>query len=239
MAVLTIQKSFTFGSSSLLLPVTDKNAVQKVYAFCRKADDLADEKQSLAELSEMKENLVKSLSGKNTRDETVNQFSEVVKERGLDEKYAFELLEGLHKDLLTHEYQTFYDLEKHCYAVASTVGLLLLPILSDQKPNEEAIALGKAMQLTNILRDVAIDLKKYRVYLPQDELELFNADASKFSPEFKQLMRFQIERARSYYAKALPGIMKLKPSARPAVSHAIHTYAKILDEIETRGYKVI
>ena len=234
---LSIEKSFTFHSSSLLLPEEEKQAVSRVYAFCRKADDVADgnssTKEKLEMLSEMKKNLQKALEGRKAGDEAVNRFASTALEKGLDAKYAFELLEGLETDCVTKEYASFAELERHCHAVASTVGLLLLPLLSDEKPEKEAIALGKAMQLTNILRDIGEDLKRGRIYLPQDELSAFNASLDgRVNPEFVALMRFQIERARLFYAKALPGVCKLKPSCRAGVAGAITSYSKIFDGIE-------
>jgi phytoene synthase len=188
--------------------------------------------EKLRVLDGLKKSLCNSLEGDETSDEDVNRFASTALENGLKPRHAFDLLEGLEKDCVTASYASFKELEKHCYAVASTVGLLLLPLLSDENPEEEAVALGKAMQLTNILRDVEEDFELGRVYLPQDEIRFFAVDLNeRHSRGFAELIRFEKERAFSFYEKASHGPEKLKPSCRPAVASAIKTYSSILSGI--------
>ena len=146
-------------------------------------------------------------------------------------------------------YSTWQELHQYCYRVASTVGLLSMPIIG-QAPGVSfedavpyAIDLGIALQLTNILRDIGEDLERGRVYLPEEDLQRFGLTANDllkrvYDQRFIDLMRFEIQRARDLFAHALPGIALLNPQARPAVGAAALLYAAILDEIEQLDYRV-
>jgi len=163
-----------------------------------------------------------------------------------------EMIEGMVMDVPGHakgktRYQTFDELYLYCYRVAGTVGLMMLPILgtADGITQEEAkvpaVALGIALQLTNILRDVGEDLKRGRIYLPQDELKKFGiTEEDLFSlqvtDKYKKFMKFQIARAREYYVEASNGIPLLAPDARFAVQASQDLYGRILDKIEENGY---
>merc|ERR1719265_1812647 len=125
--------------------------------------------------------------------------------------------------------------------------MMMLPILgiADGSTAEEAkapaTALGIALQLTNILRDVGEDLKRGRIYLPLDEIKQFGLTeedlfAGKVTEKYKSFMKFQIARARDYYAKAARGIRTLSPDARFAVRASLDLYGRILDKIEDNGY---
>jgi 15-cis-phytoene synthase len=129
--------------------------------------------------------------------------------------------------------------------VASTVGVLVTPILGalDGRAEGEAIALGHAMQMTNILRDVGEDARLNRIYLPLDDMQRFGyGEDDLFSgtvdTRFVALMRFQIERTRDLYRTAEPGIARLEPESRYAVRLALHLYRGILAAIEANGYDV-
>ena len=152
-------------------------------------------------------------------------------------------------DIQPRVYPTWEDLEKYCYHVASTVGLLSIPIIglregvSFEQAAPYAVQLGIALQLTNILRDVGEDARRGQVYLPEADLERFNltrADilAGVQNERFNALMKFEIERARKLYQEALPGIAMLSPSGQLAVGAAALLYRAILDEIEAIRYCV-
>jgi phytoene synthase len=148
-------------------------------------------------------------------------------------------------DLETSEYQTWEELRLYCYRVASVVGLLLLPVLGsrDERAAEYAIELGIAMQLTNILRDVGEDARMGRIYIPSEDFARFGYDpdrlrAGVIDADFRALMQFEIDRARSYYDSAQRGIALLHRSARPAILAAALLYSRILHRIEVNGYDV-
>ncbi len=148
-------------------------------------------------------------------------------------------------DTTIKRYQTFEELYVYCYRVASTVGLMSSEILgySEKIALEYAEALGIAMQLTNILRDIKEDAAMNRIYLPQEDLKKFDVSedqifANGFDKNFENLMKFQIERARDFYRKGEQGIPFLEKDSRLTVLLASRIYGKILDEIEKQNYDV-
>lgn len=156
-----------------------------------------------------------------------------------------ELMKGVLQDTHTNRYETFDELYVYCYRVASTVGLMASEIFGYDKPEtlEYAEALGIAMQLTNILRDVKEDAAMNRIYLPQEDLRRFGVSERQiFTGErdenFVALIKFQIERARHYYRKSYTGIPLLRKDARFTVLLALRLYGKILDEIEKHDYNI-
>ena len=156
-----------------------------------------------------------------------------------------QLLDGVERDLVQRRYNTFEDLSVYCYNVASTVGLMSMHItgfsLRDAIPY--AIKLGVALQLTNILRDIGEDWAAGRLYLPLEELSLFQLSeddlaAKTVDDRWRAFMRFQIARARRLYAEAMPGIAFLHPDGRFAVAAAATLYQGILNDIELHDFSV-
>ena len=144
-------------------------------------------------------------------------------------------------------YQNFEELYLYCYRVAGTVGIMTLPILgvaagyTEEQAAKPAEALGIALQLTNILRDVGEDLERGRIYLPLDEIAQFGMTeddlfACEVTPKWVEFMQFQIARARHYYDQAREGIPMLAPEGRLAVQASLDLYSKILNKIEANQY---
>ena len=163
----------------------------------------------------------------------------------IPQRYAEQLIEGVARDMVQNRYQTFEELTTYCYGVASTVGLMSMHIIGYK--NEEAvryaIKLGVALQLTNILRDVAEDWQRGRFYLPLDELKQFglseaDVDAGIVDDRWRDFMKFQIARARQIYEEAWPGIQMLDPGGRFAIAAAATFYRAILEDIENHDYDV-
>jgi phytoene synthase len=159
--------------------------------------------------------------------------------------YASQLIDGVARDLEQTRYATFDDLAVYCYGVASTVGLMSMHILGyeSEEATPYAIKLGVALQLTNILRDVAEDWRRGRLYLPLDELAAFGLSEndiaqSQVNERWRSFMRFQIERTRRLYAEAEPGIALLHRDGRFSTAAAAGLYASILDKIEQQDYDV-
>jgi phytoene synthase len=157
---------------------------------------------------------------------------------------ALSLLRGARNDVTIRRYETYEELLEYCYLVASTVGLLTCPILGHEpEAPQYGIALGRAMQMTNILRDVGEDARAGRIYLPAEDLRRFDYSESRLlagtiDDNFIALMKFQIARVRRMYEEAAPGIELLSPSSRYTVRLALSLYRRILDEIERNGYDV-
>jgi len=243
--------SKTFFFATGLLPAAPRQAIRALYGFCRATDDLVDTsepgKAGIEELERWR-NLV-NLNPEKQTNPILYTWAQVRSAYPIDRHYERELIDGIAQDICFEPYQTWGELKNYCYAVASTVGLLSIPIIglakgaTFQRAAPYAIQLGIALQLTNILRDVGEDARRGRVYFPQEDLESFGLSlqdiANQVSDErFKGLMRFEIARARRIYAEALPGIQLLSPSARPAVGAAALLYRAILDEIEAIDYQV-
>jgi phytoene synthase len=156
-------------------------------------------------------------------------------------------LHSMAMDLHTDGYRTYQDLLVYMEGSAAVIGTMMAPILESADPPaaaEHARQLGLAFQLTNFIRDVAEDLERGRVYLPAEDLERFGvgrADlaAAQASPAVAELLAFEVERARSHYRAAEPGIELLAPSSRPCIRVAFDLYGGILDEVERAGYQVL
>jgi len=157
-----------------------------------------------------------------------------------------DLISGMEMDLTKDRYATFEELDLYCYRVAGVVGLMLTPVLgcSDPRAASHAADLGRAMQLTNILRDVNEDLERGRVYLPSEELKAFGLTEEdlrrgQVDERWRDFMRFQIRRARAYYARAAAGVQYLNGLGSQRMVRLMGgIYGDILRVIEARGYDV-
>lgn len=245
---LTRENSKTFHLATGLLPADARHAIRALYAFCRSTDDLVD--KDGATLADVEAWRAQVALPADVQGERALQGWAFIRERyGINRRYEAELIDGVALDLSKNRYANWMELERYCYLVASTVGLLSMPIigLADGASFEEAaplaIKLGVALQLTNILRDVGEDVGRGRVYLPQTDLARFGLTEDDilnrvYDERFIELMKFEIRRARDLYHRALPGITLLSPAARPAVGAASLLYRAILNEIEALNYNV-
>jgi len=145
-------------------------------------------------------------------------------------------------DLTTSTYQTWEDLRDYMEGSAAVIGEMMLPVLEpiSDAAKSPARSLGLAFQLTNFLRDVNEDLDRGRVYLPQDDLRLFEVDLERrqLSPQWRAFLAYEIQRNRALYSFADTGIAMLPPRSARCVGTARVLYAQILDEIERNGYDV-
>jgi phytoene synthase len=242
------QHSKTFYFATTFLPTPQRRAIRALYAFCRASDDLVDCENTQVEDFERWQSEV-ALPAHQQINPLIASWAHVREQYAIDRRYEQDLLEGMRTDLQFKPYANWDELEAYCYRVASTVGLLSMPVIgltpgvSLEMAAPAAIKLGIALQLTNILRDVGEDSRRGRIYLPIEDLARFNLTLRDiqnqvFDQRFVNLMRFEIERARSLYREALPGIALLNPKARLAVAAAALLYRRILVEIELIGYQV-
>ncbi|MDD9948863.1 MAG: squalene/phytoene synthase family protein [candidate division Zixibacteria bacterium] len=172
-------------------------------------------------------------------------FSDTVRRFDIPRAYFDAIIDGAEMDLTVTRYATFADLYQYCYRVASAVGLVCIRIFGYQGEEAERYAesCGIAFQLTNILRDIREDAGMGRVYLPQEDLDAFgypeeNLRNGLFNDPFRRLMGFQVERARSFYDKALPLLPLVQPSSRACLATMIGIYRACLEEIPRRQYDV-
>ena len=245
---ITRAHSKTFYLSSLFLSPAQRRAVWAVYAFCRTADDIVDRiapaHERLDAIDAWERKLVAAHDGR-ASDAIFVAFADAAHRFDIPLQPALDLLRGARMDVTIRRYATFDDLSEYCYLVASTVGLLVMPILGtlSSEAARYGVALGRAMQMTNILRDVGEDAHMGRIYLPAEDLERFGCSESAIltgavDERFVALMRFEIARVRAMYAEAEPGIALLAPESRYTVRLALSLYRGILDRIEANGYDV-
>jgi phytoene synthase len=240
---ITAQHSRSFSLASMFLPADKRRAIRALYAFCRVTDDIVDCHgcDAVNELTHWRQQSL-ALNPPHT-DRVAVAWADARTRYRIPVRYAEQLIDGVARDLTQSRYQTFDDLAAYAYGVASTVGLMSMHIIGFSGPEAipYAIKLGVALQLTNILRDVAEDWRAGRVYLPADELAAFDlseADlaAGRIDDRWRSFMRFQIQRNRRLYAEAWPGIALLNKDGRFAVAAAATLYRAILDDIEAHDY---
>jgi phytoene synthase len=217
-----------------------------LYAFMRVTDDLADEpgdnQAKRRALTVWRERLDCALEGRYSHP-LHPALHDTVRRYGIPPRYLHEVIDGVTTDLQPVRFATFDDLYPYCYRVASAVGLACIHIwgFTDEKAREYAEAAGIAFQLTNILRDLGEDLANGRVYLPQDDLVRFDCPPETWRQRgvnFRRMMIFQAERARSYYRKAEALAPLLTPSGRAVFQVMTRIYRGLLEEIERRDYDV-
>jgi phytoene synthase len=244
-AVVTKVGSRTFYLAANLLPQNKRRAVHALYAFCRTTDDLVDEAGAAAESREAFANWRRRLLCPRANDPIPLAWADTQARYGIPRGYAEQLINGIARDLVQTRYSTFTDLAEYCYGVASTVGLMVMHIIGFQASSAlpYAIKLGVALQLTNILRDVGEDWRAGRLYLPLDELAAFglteaDVSAGHVDDRWRAFMHFQIDRIRTLYREAEPGLAFLAPDGRLAIGAAATLYRAIVDDIEAHDCDV-
>lgn len=242
---ITAHHSRTFYFASGLLPAEKRAAMRCLYAFCRTTDDIVDQpgEDPRAQLADWEQRAV--AAAPDTSHPVLVAWHDLRCRYGIPTLFARQLVQAARWDLDHRRYAAFDELVRYCYGVASTVGLMSMTIIGYSGPEAVpyAIQQGIALQMTNILRDVVEDWRRGRVYLPQEELAAFGlteADiaAGEVTQRWRDFMRFEIERNRTLYAEAWPGIAMLHPDGRLAVAAAAGLYAAILDDIEAHDYDV-
>lgn len=253
---MTRHHAKTFYFASHVLPAQKQSDAYSVYAFCRYVDDQIDlapdepaRLRALADLSHLlhtaylpegdAESLEKSLPW-------LGAFRETIRRRAIPANYFEDLVKGVEMDRGRVRLQTWEELDTYCYHVASVVGLIMVHVLTEPAPEllKPARDLGTAMQLTNILRDIAEDWERDRIYLPTEELAKFGLTEKDIAGQradepFRAMMRFQIARARDFYRRAEPGIAALPADGSRFCARLMSkVYGAILDEIERADYQV-
>ena len=246
---MTRHSAKTFSFASHALPRATRAHAHAVYGFCRWADNGVDDARDLAEASTRLAQARRVLDLAHSSDPLppgLHAFRETIRACAIPRHLFDDLLDGMAMDLTITRYPDFPALERYCYRVAGVVGLMMTHVFGyrDRRCFPHAVALGTAMQLTNILRDVAEDLGRGRIYLPQDEVAAFGVTEAQLAggivnDNFRALMRDQIARARRVYAAAEAGISDLVgASSRLTVRLMGRLYAGILTAIERQDYDV-
>jgi phytoene synthase len=227
-------KNFAYGI--MVLPRAKRQAIAAIYAFARKVDDVADGELPPEEKRARLEELRGAL-GEDPADPVFVALCDARERFGIPREPLEALIEGGLQDLEQSTYRDFAELRGYCEKVAGAVGLACVPIYGSDD-TEHAMMLGIALQLINIIRDVDEDRRLGRVYLPQDELTAFGVEELAPSPQFRELMAFEAERARAYLAEGLRLLDSLDRRSALCVGTFAGLYRETLDRIEAGGFDV-
>lgn len=242
------QQAGNFYPAFRVLPAAQRRAMCALYAFFRIADDLSDEPGAVEDkkqsLMDYRKGLQRALQAE--YEHPIHAaLHHTVETYAIPSNYLEAAIDGVEMDLVQTTYQNFDELRRYCYHVASVVGLSCIHIwgFSDEEAKHHAESAGIAFQLTNILRDLGEDAARGRVYLPADELRQFDYDPRAFAEgrcdeRFRELMRFQVNRARQFYQEGWPLLPMLRPAGRAVFLVMARTYQALLDKIEQRNYDV-
>nr|YP_002048964.1 phytoene synthase [Paulinella chromatophora]ACB42754.1 phytoene synthase [Paulinella chromatophora] len=258
----TAQWAKTFYLGTLLMPPVKRRAIWAIYVWCRRTDELMDSPQAqglpitqLSDRLDRWEERTRDLFDGVIVDSLDLVMADTIERFPQELQPYLDMIEGQRMDLQRHRYNSFDDLELYCYRVAGTVGLMTQHVMGldpaytsapwSYRPNtsEAAIALGIANQLTNILRDVGEDRGRGRIYLPQEDLARFNYTeddlmAGRLNDNWRELMAFQLQRAREWFARSESGVRWLAADARWPVWASLRLYRGILTAIESIDYDV-
>ena len=227
-------KNFAYGI--MVLPRAKRQAIAAIYAFARRVDDVADGELPLAEKRAGLEELRAALA-EDPADPVFVALCDARERFGIPQEPLEALIDGGLQDLEQATYRDFAELRGYCEKVAGAVGLACVPVYGSSD-SEHAKTLGIALQLINIIRDVDEDRQLGRVYLPQDELAAFEVEELAPSPQFRELMAFEAERARTYLAEGLRLLDSLDRRSALCVGTFAGLYRETLDRIEAAGFDV-
>lgn len=240
--------SKSFYKSFSMLPKEKRKAVWAIYAFCRTVDDIVDEGSDPAgQLSLFKQEFNDFLAGNfDAMNPMWLALSDVFNNYEMDEEAYRSMIAGQEMDLQPTHYRTVEEVLGYSYHVASSVGLMLLPVLAPGKTvilKEGAISLGYAMQITNILRDIDEDLEMGRIYLPSELLDKHNLGLEDLrrrtvTPAFVSVWEEMAKEAEHHYQKAFETIHEYPVSSRIPVKGAGLVYREILTTIRKKEYNV-
>lgn len=254
---ITRHHAKTFYMATRFLPNHKQRGIFAIYSLCRYIDDLVDEAEDLLEKQEIdrsnvrhklnswKKKLRDTYEGRLHDNAILIAFSDVLKRHEIPIELPFQLMDGVCMDLFKSRYQTFSELYDYSFKVASVVGLMTSRVFGYESKEAlgYAVDLGIAMQLTNILRDVGEDLRRNRIYLPQEDLRRFDVTEEQLfdyelNNKVKKLLDFQIQRAKQYYNRSDKGIALLSRDSQLPVYLARQNYSRILGKIEENDYNV-
>ena len=246
----TLNKRYgtTYYWSTYALPRVKRHHVWALYAFCRHADDIVDDLGPVGTdvrekaLTDFGDRFFADLAVGHSDDPVLKAVVHTVRAFDIDPDCFARFLRSMAMDLTVTGYATWDDLLGYMDGSAAVIGEMMLPILEPLTPDalEPARDLGNAFQLTNFLRDVAEDLDRGRVYLPQEDLDRFGADPARRTVDqpWRDVMAFEIDRARGLYRSADRGVSMLPATSGRCIQAARTLYSEILDHIETSGYDV-
>ena len=255
------QSGSSFSRAFLVLSREQRLAFYAVYAFMRFCDDVSDSDESVESKREGLRRwraLLDEAAGDSQGTGEISHdartalilpaFQDTLRRYSIPAQYFHWIIDGTEMDLYTSRCETFEDLYKYCFHVASAVGLVCLRIFGfreDEKEQAEKLAekCGVAFQITNILRDIREDAERGRIYLPLEDMRRFKYTEDDLkngvvNENFLALMRFEAERARLYYGEAGKLLPLVTPASRPSLWVMMEVYSRLLDRITDSGFDV-
>lgn len=249
-----IQRQYgsTYYFATLRFPRYIQRRVWAVYGFVRVPDEWVDNpgnlsiQERLDLLTDWRDQLRRGLAGERPKHPAMRAFVDTVREAEIPVGEAELFLDAMEMDVYKSRYATYEELQAYMRGSAAAVGVMMCYAM-DARPDEDTLAraraLGDAMQMTNFLRDIAEDVDRGRIYMPLEDLRehgVLEEDilAKRFTPQFRELMRYEVCRAKKLYFYSDLGLPRLPRRMRRAVMVARLAYAQILEKIESQGYDV-
>ena len=248
---ITQRSASNLALAFIMLPREKREAMAALYAFCREVDDVADEEsrpvqERQTSLAAWRDDIRKACRRDAPVMATNKEFQPVIQRYQLPFELFDELIRGCEMDLDTTRYETYEALELYCYRVASVVGLLSIEIFGYRDPGTKdyALALGKALQFTNILRDVGNDAQRGRIYLPQEALQHFKVQPEEilrgeYSDRFQALAADFARRAKAHYRTAQELLSAQDRRSMVAAELMGAVYWRLLQKLERNGFNVL
>lgn len=253
-------RNTSFYYSFVFLPEAKRRAIIAVWDFCRAVDDTVDElvpcpsggevsvearEKARRELDQWRCELDCCYAGGTPESTQARHLQPFIARFNLPRDAFDAVIAGVEMDLVRCRYDDFAALREYCLRVASAVGLICIEIFGyhDPRARDYAVDLGIALQLTNIVRDVAVDLEGGRIYLPLEDLERFDCSeedlrAGVTTDKLRALIRYEVDRARTYYVKAERELPRVDRRRVVAARIMAAIYFDILKRIETNGFDV-
>jgi phytoene synthase len=247
---ITKKSASNLALAFVLLPKQKRDAMSALYAFCREVDDVADDEnvpteKRRAQLAEWRADVKRTCENQTPQFPTNKELQPVIQKFSLRFELFDELIKGCEMDLDTKRYDNFAQLELYCHRVASVVGLLSIEIFGYKNPatHDYAVYLGKALQLTNILRDIKTDAERGRIYLPLGELKKFNVSEneilqSRYSDRFRKLAEDIASHSKKFYELARKTLPAEDRRSMVAAELMGMVYWKLLEQLERKKFRV-
>lgn len=247
---ITRKSASNLALAFILLPKDKRQGMAALYAFCREVDDVADEETIPAgerqkQLTAWRDDIRAACDGGKPKFVVNQELQPYIRECRLPYSLFDELLKGVEMDLAIDRYETMAELEQYCYRVASVVGLLSIEIFgyTDPRCRDYAVYLGKALQLTNILRDVRNDAERGRIYLPMAEMRRFGVApdeifAGKYTENYRKLATSIGETARDFYRKARESLPATERKSMATAELMGSVYWGLFQKLEKRQFNV-
>jgi len=244
----TSSAATNFYYSFVFLPHEKRRAIEALYHFARRGDDITDghltREESARGIAAYRGALEECFAGRGSTPELAALAASI--ERFKIPRQPFEdLILGLEMDLAGTRYRTFAELLVYCYRVASTIGLISIEIFGYRNPSarDYAVNLGLALQMVNILRDLESDARRGRLYLPQEDLDRFGIRPAeileaRYTDPFVELMQFECDRAEGFFDRARAALAPEDRRAMVAAEIMGAIYWRVLGRIRARRYNV-